>query len=115
MIGCAPQIAFPAEQSDALLALFAASYCLNIVYMSVFYHRGFTHGAFTMGPRLRRFVAVTGSWVTGLDPKAWACMHRLHHLHSDNAGDPHSPHQVGVLGVFELSSFPTSAPCAAWR
>src|SRR5581483_4658789 len=65
------------------LLVFAASYVLNIVYMTVFYHRGFTHGAFTMGPRLRRLVAATGSWVTGLDPKAWACMHRLHHLHSD--------------------------------
>jgi stearoyl-CoA desaturase (delta-9 desaturase) len=82
------------------LFAFALSYGLNIVYMSVFYHRGFTHGAFVMGPRLRRFVASTGSWVTGLDPKAWACMHRLHHLHSDGEADPHSPHQVGILGVF---------------
>src|SRR5688572_27949779 len=80
--------------------VFAVAYGLNIIYMSVFYHRGFTHGAFTMRPGLRRFVLSTGCWVTGLDPKAWVCMHRLHHLHSDGEEDPHSPHQVGVLGVF---------------
>jgi stearoyl-CoA desaturase (delta-9 desaturase) len=88
-------------------SIFASAYALNIIYMSVFYHRGFTHGAFTMGPRLRRFIFHTGCWVTGLDPKAWVCMHRLHHQHSDGPEDPHSPHQAGVLGVFraQLNSY----------
>jgi stearoyl-CoA desaturase (delta-9 desaturase) len=80
--------------------IFALSYCLNITYMSVFYHRGFTHGSVILGPRMRRFVGWTGGWVTGLDPKAWACMHRLHHLYSDGEQDPHSPHQAGLFGVF---------------
>lgn len=34
-----------------------------------------------------------------MDPKAWVCMHRLHHAHSDPPHDPHSPANVGVFGV----------------
>jgi stearoyl-CoA desaturase (Delta-9 desaturase) len=87
------------------LLVFLGSYGLNITYTSVFYHRGLAHGAVVLGPRLRRFVAWTGSWVTGLDPKAWACMHRLHHLHADEEQDPHSPHHEGLLGVFRAQLF----------
>jgi len=46
-------------------------------------------------------------WITGIDPKAWVCMHRLHHRYSDGPGDPHSPAQVGIVGVFwkQLQSY----------
>jgi stearoyl-CoA desaturase (delta-9 desaturase) len=79
--------------------VFAAGYSLSLGYVTVFYHRGFTHNALVIRPGLRRFVARTGNWITGLDVKAWACMHRLHHRESDRAGDPHSPVNVGVVGV----------------
>lgn len=82
------------------LFVFLATYLLNMTYITVFYHRGFAHGAVRMKPWLQRLVAVTGGWVTGLDAKGWACMHRLHHQHSDTAEDPHSPHHAGVFGVF---------------
>lgn len=81
-----------------LFVLFAA-YLVNISYMSVFYHRGLTHNAVKFRPWMRKFVIATGPWMTGLDPKVWACMHRMHHLYSDTAKDPHSPVNVGVLGV----------------
>jgi stearoyl-CoA desaturase (delta-9 desaturase) len=79
--------------------VFAASYSLSLCYITVFYHRGFAHGALRMPPAVRRFVAATGNWVTGIDVKAWTCMHRIHHAQSDKPGDPHSPVNVGVFGV----------------
>lgn len=81
------------------VAVFAISYLINMVYITVFYHRAFAHGAVTLTPWLRRFAVATGNWVTGIDPKAWACMHRRHHLYSDTEKDPHSPVHAGVLGV----------------
>ena len=79
--------------------VFAATYLVNITYITVFYHRGLTHSAVTLKPWLKRFVAITGNWITGLDPKGWSCMHRMHHLHSDTPLDPHSPANVGILPV----------------
>jgi stearoyl-CoA desaturase (delta-9 desaturase) len=79
---------------------FTAAYALNCLYMTVFYHRALTHGAVRLSPWAKRFVVATGVWVTGLDPKSWCCMHRLHHLHSDTEADPHSPMRFGVAGVF---------------
>lgn len=82
------------------LAIFAAAYLVNIVTISVLYHRGLAHRALALSPATLRFAAVLGNWVTGLDPKGWVCMHRLHHAHSDTPLDPHSPRQAGILGVF---------------
>lgn len=80
-------------------AMLVAGYLLNILYITVFYHRGLTHGAVRLSPLTRRFVVATGSWVTGLDPKGWAVMHRMHHAYSDTAQDPHSPQHYGIFGV----------------
>jgi stearoyl-CoA desaturase (delta-9 desaturase) len=38
--------------------------------------------------------------VTGIDPKVWVCMHRLHHQHSDTPLDPHSPAHTGFWYTF---------------
>jgi stearoyl-CoA desaturase (delta-9 desaturase) len=56
---------------SACLMVFVGAYLINITYITVFYHRGLTHGAVRLSPVTRRFVAVTGNWVTGLDPKGW--------------------------------------------
>jgi stearoyl-CoA desaturase (delta-9 desaturase) len=80
-------------------AMFLATYFINLIYVSVFYHRGLAHGALVLTPWLRRFVIASGNWVTGIDPKAWVCMHRRHHLYSDTERDPHSPVHVGLFGV----------------
>ena len=61
------------------ILLFLLAYLVNITYISVFYHRGLTHSAISMSPWLRKFVVATGNFFTGLDPKGWSCMHRLHH------------------------------------
>ncbi|MBC7691209.1 MAG: acyl-CoA desaturase [Methylotenera sp.] len=81
------------------LLIFSTGYLLNIFYITVFYHRALTHRSVVMSPATERFLASTGSWVTGIDPKAWACMHRLHHQYSDTPRDPHSPIHQGVFGL----------------
>lgn len=76
--------------------VFFAAYFLNIYYITVFYHRGLTHGAIKLKPWTQKFVVLTGNWITGLDPKGWSCMHRMHHQYSDTPLDPHSPIHEGV-------------------
>ncbi|MBL6764727.1 MAG: fatty acid desaturase [Verrucomicrobiae bacterium] len=82
------------------LLVFIGAYLVNIVYISVFYHRALAHGAITLRPWLRWFVIRSGVWLTGIDPKAWACMHRTHHVESDTERDPHSPVHYGIFGTF---------------
>lgn len=81
------------------VAVFVSAYLLNILTITVGYHRGLAHKALTLHPTLQRVVVSAGNWLTGLDPKAWVVMHRLHHEHSDTPQDPHSPVQVGIFGV----------------
>lgn len=81
------------------LAVFLAAYLLNAVTITVGYHRGLAHGAVDIAPWWRRGLIMLGSWVTGLDPKAWVVMHRRHHAFSDGPNDPHSPKNVGLLGI----------------
>ena len=80
-------------------AVLAGGYSLNLLYITIFYHRAVTHRALQLRPGLRRFVQYTGNWVTGLDLKAWVCMHRIHHANADRPDDPHSPANVGIIGV----------------
>lgn len=80
-------------------SVFVAAYLLNVTYISIFYHRALAHQSVRLTPWLRKFVVATGNWVTGLDPKGWVCMHRLHHQYSDTALDPHSPQNAGIIGT----------------
>jgi len=75
------------------------TYSVNLLYITVFYHRAFTHGGIDLRAGVRRFAWMTSKWVTGLDLKAWVCMHRIHHRNADTPLDPHSPSHVGVFGV----------------
>ena len=81
------------------VVVFLAAYLLNAVTITVGYHRGLAHGAVKIRPRFKRLLVATGNWITGLDPKAWVVMHRMHHAHSDTALDPHSPTNVGIVGI----------------
>lgn len=94
----------------ACFAVLAAGYCLSLGYVSIVYHRCLAHGSITPKPWLKGFLVASGSWVTGVDAKAWVCMHRRHHEFSDTALDPHSPRNVGVLGVVreQLKSYETT-------
>ncbi len=75
------------------LFFFFVGYLLNMFYVSVFYHRGLAHKALELSAPLRKFIYQTGFWITGIDAKAWVCMHRMHHSFSDTEKDPHTPHK----------------------
>lgn len=85
--------------------VFLSAYTINILYISVFYHRALAHGSITLRPFLRFLVIHSGNWVTGIDPKAWVCMHRLHHQHSDTSKDPHTPVMNGIWRVLPLQLY----------
>ena len=73
------------------LILFFIGHCVSMTYTSIFYHRGLCHGGLVFPPFMIKFIASSAMWVTGIDAKAWVCMHRLHHQYSDTEKDPHSP------------------------
>ncbi|MEL7121866.1 MAG: acyl-CoA desaturase [Bacteroidota bacterium] len=79
------------------ISLFFVGYVLNMFYITVFYHRGLAHKSIEVSDRVRKFVFRTGMWITGMDPKSWVCMHRMHHTHSDTEHDPHTPEHCGNL------------------
>ncbi len=79
--------------------VFVVAYLLNILTITVGYHRGLAHQAVKLRPWVQRLVVRGGPWVTGLDPKAWVVMHRMHHAFSDTPEDPHSPRNVGIFGI----------------
>jgi len=93
--------------SASCVLVFVATYLLNTGIISVLYHRGLAHRSVTLHPQVRRFAATWGIWLTGLDPKGWVCMHRLHHRHSDTREDPHSPTHQGKIGLLfgQLESY----------
>lgn len=73
------------------ILVFLVFYTINMFYITVLYHRTLTHKALDLTSLGLFLVKHTALWVTGIDPKIWACMHRLHHKHSDTVLDPHSP------------------------
>lgn len=73
------------------ILVFLIFYTINMFYITVLYHRTLTHKALDLTSLGLFLVKHTALWVTGIDPKIWVCMHRLHHKHSDTALDPHSP------------------------
>lgn len=79
--------------------IFLVANLINIFYITVLYHRGLSHGSVKLSPFALWLVSKTGIWITGIDPKAWVCMHRAHHMYSDTENDPHSPVRFGVFGV----------------
>lgn len=83
------------------IVVFLMGYLINAFYITVLYHRGLTHRAIVLHPAVEKWLAISGPWLTGIDPKAWACMHRLHHVHSDTDKDPHSPLHYGIWGVMK--------------
>lgn len=88
--------------------MFMGAYLTSILTITVGYHRGLTHRALTLHPLLKRIVVRAGIWLTGLDPKAWVVMHRMHHAHSDTELDPHAPTKHGLLGMVVQQYYSTS-------
>jgi len=89
------------SQVVALSAItFLIADTLNMLTISVLYHRDLAHSSVRLSPRFRAAWIFLGPWLTGLDPLGWTVMHRMHHEWSDQEKDPHSPSNVGITGVF---------------
>jgi fatty-acid desaturase len=85
----------------ACALVFAIAYLATSLTVTVGYHRGLAHRALAMHPITRFIVVKGGIWLTGLDPKTWVVMHRMHHAYSDTARDPHPPSPGGLLAMIK--------------
>jgi stearoyl-CoA desaturase (delta-9 desaturase) len=74
------------------LVVFAITYLLTGVGITVGFHRLFTHRSFKTSAPLRGLLAALGSAAIEGPVIEWVATHRQHHRFSDVAGDPHSPH-----------------------
>lgn len=71
---------------------FALFYVMNILSMSIGYHRFFTHKAFETSKPMRYAIAILAQLGVYGCLRRWIAEHRRHHAHSDRPGDIHSPH-----------------------
>ena len=84
---------------------FAAFYVMNILSMSIGYHRFFTHRAFETSMPMRYAIAILAQLGIFGSLRRWVAEHRRHHALSDRSGDIHSPYfdghgepSQGILG-----------------
>ena len=81
---------FAVGVSWVALVVCVLTYVVRLFAVTVFYHRGFAHRAFS-APRLTWFVfALLGVTATQRGPIWWAGIHRLHHQYADTERDPHN-------------------------
>ncbi len=71
---------------------FAAFYVMNILSMSIGYHRFFTHKAFDTSKPMRYAIGILAQLGSFGSLRRWVAEHRRHHAHSDRVGDIHSPY-----------------------
>jgi stearoyl-CoA desaturase (delta-9 desaturase) len=74
------------------IVVFAITYCLCGLGITVGFHRHLTHRAFATSGWLRGTLAALGSAAIEGPVISWVADHRKHHAFSDQEGDPHSPH-----------------------
>jgi stearoyl-CoA desaturase (delta-9 desaturase) len=74
------------------LVVFAVTYTLSGLGITVGFHRLFTHRSFKTTRAVRALLAVLGSTAVEGPVTEWVATHRKHHQCSDKPGDPHSPH-----------------------
>jgi stearoyl-CoA desaturase (delta-9 desaturase) len=72
---------------------------LGLLATTVYLHRGLAHRALTMHPVAAFPIRVLLWLATGIRPREWTGVHRLHHAALDEPNDPHSPAQVGFWRV----------------
>ncbi|MEW6154648.1 MAG: fatty acid desaturase [Actinomycetota bacterium] len=76
---------------------------IAILTTTVYLHRTLTHRAVALRPGAAA-VFRTLTWVTtGIRPRQWVAVHRLHHAHADEEGDPHSPRLLG-FGMVQFAN-----------
>lgn len=74
------------------VVVFAITYLLTGIGVTVGFHRLLTHRSFATYPLARGVLAALGSAAAEGPVIEWVAQHRQHHAYSDHEGDPHSPH-----------------------
>jgi stearoyl-CoA desaturase (Delta-9 desaturase) len=74
------------------LVVFAVTYVVTGLGVTVGFHRHLTHRSFQAGRVVRGTLAALGSAAIEGPVISWVADHRKHHAFSDEEGDPHSPH-----------------------
>lgn len=95
-------------------AMFIAGglYGVRMFAITGFYHRYFSHRAFTTSRGMQFVFACVGASAVQRGPLWWAAHHRKHHRHADTERDVHSPRQHGFwwshMGwITDTVNFPT--------
>jgi stearoyl-CoA desaturase (delta-9 desaturase) len=83
------------------MTLLAVMYVVNMLGISLGYHRQFSHRSFKAKPWVRVMLAIFGSTAAQGSVVYWVSNHRRHHQYTDKAGDIHSPYvnDDGVMGI----------------
>lgn len=81
--------------SPVALAVAALAYLVRMFAITAFYHRYFSHRAFTASRGVQFLFALLGSSAAQRGPLWWAAHHRRHHRNSDQPSDTHSPARDG--------------------
>jgi len=92
--------------SPTAVGVAAALYVVRMFAITAFYHRYFSHRAFSLGRGAQLVAAILGASAVQRGPLWWASHHRHHHRHADRDEDPHSPGRRGFWWshVFWLTS-----------
>jgi len=104
LLGLAAWLAWGGALHWPDLVVFAVTYLLTGLGITVGFHRLFTHRSFKTAAPLRATLGVLGSAAVEGPVIEWVANHRKHHRFSDQPGDPHSPHvdrREGWRGAFE--------------
>ena len=69
------------------------------VCITLYLHRGATHGGVRYHPIAEHFMRFWLWLTTGVITREWVAVHRKHHAFSDREGDPHSPQEEGLFAI----------------
>ncbi len=70
------------------------------LFLSISYHRYFSHRVFRTSRAFQCFLALAGSICMQRGALWWAANHRRHHQYSDTENDPHSPIAHGLFHAY---------------
>ncbi len=72
---------------------------LALLVSTVYLHRCLSHRALRLSPWARGAGRFSTWMLTGMRPRQWVAVHRMHHAYADTARDPHSPIVLGYARV----------------
>lgn len=72
---------------------------VGFVVTTVYLHRALSHRALQLSRPVTFAFRVLCWMLTGIRPRQWVAVHRLHHAYTDTERDPHSPIVLGTARV----------------